>query len=70
MVLNNIIVSFNELHSVLKAYVNVVNAIVNFVKPTPPTIIITNETIMTKYSIKQGIKVSGKKEEAAVRKEL
>ena len=65
---NNLIVGSNEIHGVAKAYVNVVNAITSFVKPTPPTNIITNETILNQYSIKQGIKVFGKKGEAAVQK--
>ena len=60
----------NEIHSVSKAYVNVVNAITSFVKPMPTTNIITNETIQTQYSINQGLKVFGKKGEDAVRKEL
>ena len=63
-----LIVGSNELHSFSKAYINVVNAISYFVKPTPPTNIITNKTILTQYSIKQGLKVFGKKLEAAVRK--
>ena len=42
MVWNNLIVGSNEIHSVAKSYVNVVNAITSFVKPTPPTNIITN----------------------------
>ena len=63
---NNIIVGSNELHSVAKSYVNVVNAIDNSVKPTPPTNIITNETILTQYIIKQGLRIFGKKSEAAV----
>ena len=67
---NNLIVGTNELHSVSKAYVNVVNDIATFVKPTPPTKIITNETILTQYSIKKELKVFGKKVEAAVHKEL
>ena len=67
---NNLIVSSNKIHSVAKAYVDVVNAITSFVKPTPPTNIITNETILTQYSIKQVLKVFGKKGEAAVQKEL
>ena len=67
---NNIIVGSNEIHSVAKAYVNVVNAITSFVKPTPPTNIINNKTILTQYRIKQGLKVFGNKGEAAVRKEL
>ena len=39
---NNIIFGSNELHSVAKAYITVVNAIASFVKPIPPTNIITN----------------------------
>ena len=65
---NNLIVGSNEIHSVAKAYVNVVNAITSFVKTTPPTNIITNETILTQYSIKQGLKFFENKVEAAVRK--
>ena len=65
---NNLIVGSNEIHSVAKAYVNVVNAITSFVKLTPPTNIITNETILTQYRIKKIFKVFGKKGEAAVRK--
>ena len=65
---NNIIVVSNEIHSVAKAYVNVVNTITYFVKPTPPTNIITNETILTQYSIKLGLNEFGKKFEAAVKK--
>ena len=67
---NNLIVGSNKIHIVAKTYVNVVNAITSFVKPTPPTNIITNETILNQYSINQGLKVFGKKGEAAVRKEL
>ena len=67
---NNLIVGSNEIHSVAKSYVNVVNAITSFVQPTPPTNIITNKTILTQYSIKQGPKVFGMKGEAAVRKQL
>ena len=66
----NLIVGSNELHSVAKAYINVVNAITSFVKPTPPTNTIANETILNQYIIKQGIKVFGKKGESEVRKEL
>ena len=65
---NNLIVGSNEIHSVAKYYINVVNNINFFVKPTPPTNIITNETILTQYIIKQGLKVFGNKGEAAVRK--
>ena len=67
---NNLIVGSNEIHSVAKAYVNVVNAITSFVKPTPPNNIITNKTILTQYIIKQGLKVFGNKGKAEVRKEL
>ena len=70
MVWNNLIVGSNELHSVAKAYINVVNSINSFVKPTPTTNIITNNTILTQYSMNQGLQVFGKKGEAAVRKEL
>ena len=65
---NNLIIGSNELHNVAKAYVNVVNYINSSVKPTPPTNIITNKTILTQYSIKQGLRVLGKMGEAAVRK--
>ena len=51
MVWNNLIFGSNEFHSVTKLCINVVNDIVTFVKPTPPTNIITNETILTQYSI-------------------
>ena len=65
---NNLIVGSNELHSVAKSFINVVNAITFFVKPTPPTNIITNETILIQYSIKLGLNEFGKKFEAAVKK--
>ena len=64
----NLIFGSNELQSVAKYYINVVNAITSFVKPTPPTNIITKKTTLTKYSIKQGLKVFGKKGEAAAQK--
>ena len=67
---NNLIFWSNELHSVSKSYVNVVNAIYYFVKPTPPTNIITNETILTQCIIKQGLKVFVNKGEATVQKEI
>ena len=66
----NLIIGSNEIHSVAKAYINVVNAITYFVKPTPPTKISTNETILTQYSINQGLKVFWKKGKAKVLKEL
>ena len=66
MVWNNRIFVSNELHCVAKDYVNVVYAIASIVKPTPPTNIITNDKILTQYSINQGLKVSEKKVEAAV----
>ena len=58
----------HDLQNVAKAYVNIVNAIAAFIDPTPPTNIIKNDTIMTQYSIKQGIKFFSKKYEAAVEK--
>ena len=63
---NNLIIGSNEIHIVAKAYINAVNAITYFIKPTPPTIIITNETILTQYRIKQLLKVFVKKGKAAV----
>ena len=65
---NNIIFGSDKLQIVAKAYVNTVNAIDYFVKPTPPTNIINNNTILTQYIIKQGLKVFGNKGEAVVRK--
>ena len=65
---NNLIVGSNEIYSVEKSYINVVNAITYFVKPTPPNNIITNKTIMTQYSIKKGLKVFKKKGKSAVQK--
>ena len=52
--------------TVLQKSTSIFNAIETFFKPTPPTIIITNETILTKYSIKQGLKVFGNNGKAAV----
>ena len=65
---NNLIFGSNELHSVTKAYVKKFNAIATFVKPTPPTNIVTNETILTQYRIRHGLKVFGKKVEYSVQK--
>ena len=48
---NNLIVGSHDLHSVVKSYANVVNYIANFFEPTPPTNIITNDTILTQYSM-------------------
>ena len=67
---NSLIFGSNEIHSVTKSYVNVANSITSFVKPTPPTNIITNETILTQYRINQGLKVFGNIGEAEVRKGL
>ena len=65
---NNLIVGSHKINSVAKAYLNVINDITSFVKPTPPTNIIANKTILTKYSINEGFKVFGKKGKSAVRK--
>ena len=51
---NNLIFGSHALHNIAKAYVNVINYITTFVEPNLPTNIITNETILTQYSIKQG----------------
>ena len=67
---NNLIVGSNEIHSVAKSYINVVNAIASFIKPIPTTNIINNETILTRYSITQGLNVFGKRGKSAGRKEL
>ena len=67
---NNLFVGSNELLSVAKAYINGVNAIDYFVKPTPSTNIITNETILSQYRIKQGLRVFGNKGEDAVQKKI
>ena len=66
---NKLIVGSHALHSVSKAYTNFVNAIATFVEPIPPNNIITNETILTQYSIKQGLKVF-EKVKSVVQKEL
>ena len=56
MVWSNLVVGYHALHNFAKTYVNIVNAIATFVEPTHPTKIITNETILNQYIIKQGIK--------------
>ena len=65
---SNHIVGSHALHSAAKTYVRFVNAMSTFVEPTTPTNIITKETILTQYSMKQGIKVFVQKGEAEVRK--
>ena len=65
---NKLIVGYHYIHNVTKDYVNVLNAIATFVYPTTSTSIITNETIPTQHSIKQGLKVFVKKGEDIVRK--
>ena len=67
---SNLIVGSRVLNNVVKAYFNVVNSFKNFVEPNPPTNILTNETILTQYIIKQGLKVFGNKFEAAVQNYL
>ena len=63
---SNLIVGFHALHSVAKDYVNAVNAIANIFEPILPTNIIKNMTIMNQSSIKQGLRVFGKRGEAAI----
>ena len=65
---SNLIVGYRAHHNVSMSYVNVANAITTSVEPTPPTNIITNETIRTQYSIKKGIQIFRQKGEAAVQK--
>ena len=58
----NLVVGARSLHNADKSYVDIVNAITTFVEPTSPTNIITNETILTQKSIKQGIDIFEKKD--------
>ena len=64
----NLIFGSRDLHNFDIAYVNVVNVITNFVESNKPTKIITNETILKQYSIKQGLQIFGQKLKAAVQK--
>ena len=64
----NLIVGAHALHNFAKAYANVINDTTTFVEPNPPTNIITNESFLTQYSIKQGLKVFAQKGEASVQK--
>ena len=65
---SNLILGVRDLHNVIMAYVNAFNFITTIVETTPPINIITNETILTQYSIKQLIQIFGKKVEASVQK--
>ena len=58
----NLIFGSHALHNFDKAHDNVANAITTFFEPTKPNNNITNDTILTKFSIKQGLNVFGKKE--------
>ena len=64
----NLIFGVRALHNVDKYYANVINDIADFVEPTTTKDIITNETILTQYIIKQGLKGFGQKGESEVRK--
>ena len=64
----NLIVGAHALHNFAKAYANITNDTTTFVEPNPPTNIITNESFLTQYSIKQGLKVFAQKGEASVQK--
>ena len=55
------IVGAHALHDVVKVYVNPVNAITTSVEPTTQTNIFTNETILTQYSIKNGLQIFEKR---------
>ena len=65
---SNLIVGAHELYNFNMAYVNVINTIATFVEPTSPTKIITYETILTQYIIKQGLQIFRQKVKAALRK--
>ena len=60
----------HALDNVTKYYVKVANAISSFVEPTPPTNIITNETILNQYSIKQKLNSFDRKIKDEVQKEF
>ena len=64
----NLIFGVRALHNVDKYYANVINDIADFVEPTTTKDIITNETILTQYIIKQVLEGFGGKCEAAVQK--
>ena len=64
----NLIVGAYALDNSAMVYVNVINAIANFVESTPPTNNIANKTILNQYRIKQGLKIFRQKGEAAVQK--
>ena len=68
MVWSNLFFCSHALHNFTNAYVNDANDITTFVEPTPPTNIIKNKTILTQYSIKQGLRFWGGEGEAEVRK--
>ena len=52
---SNPIVGDCALHKFSKTYVNVVNTITTFIELTTPTTIITNDTILTQYSINRDL---------------
>ena len=58
---NNLVVGSHTIYNFTKDYINVLNDIFTFIDTTPPTNIITNETILTQYIIRQEIKVFCKK---------
>ena len=60
----------NDLHNAANAYVNTMNTIYTFVDSISPTNIITNYSILTQYSIKQGLKGFRQKGESLVQKNL
>ena len=65
---NNLIFGSQALHSVAKSYSRVANYITTFLEPSPPTIVITNQTILNQYSIKQVLKVLRKKSRVEYKK--
>ena len=64
----HLIAGSNELHSVAKSYANIFYAIAAFFKPTPPTNIIANKTILTQYNSKKGLNIFGNRESIQYKK--
>ena len=70
VILSNLIDGARSLHNFSKSYANTVNDITIFIEPTTPTNIITNETILIQYSIKQVLNFLGGGIKSALQKYL
>ena len=55
-----VMVGAQALQSTFESYMNVINAITYFNEPTMALIVIANKTILSQYSINQGIEIFGK----------